>query len=119
MIAEFIQYTKEFVSFNTWMSIGLYWLPMALALVYSVWSFIEEYACDMKNRNDKYYTPSLTVGTILGRLVLSVLPYFNIPYAVFRAFPKLFESMATIIEGICNIPLVPPKKEKPNTDKQY
>jgi hypothetical protein len=110
--------------FTSWMGFMLYWLPASVcAYGYTIRSWIN-YQRDIKNREEaeidalspnhrvKFYHPSETIGTLIGRGLATVIPVVNLWAASFDVAPKLFGSMFKIIGRVFDQPLVPKRKVK-------
>lgn len=101
---------------NSWLALGLYWMPLALcAYGYTVRS-ARRFSADRIARAEAdteeraYYSPSITIGTLIGYAILSVMPIANLFSAIFDVAPKLFSSLIEWCEKALNIPLVPKRK---------
>jgi amino acid permease len=95
----------------------LYWLPFLICLFgYSHKTFVN-YQKDLKDRNEaKYYSPTDTVGAVIGRLIVSICPVINLWCAMFDVSPKLLANFITHLEIIFNTPLVPKKLQETSND---
>lgn len=91
----------------------LYWLPVAFCGVgYTVICW-EEYRDDLKRRDDdKYFTPTITVGSIVGRAVITAIPVANLCAAIFHVAPRLFGNFIDWLGRVLSIPLVKPRKRQ-------
>lgn len=95
---------------NVWIALGLYWLPLAICCVGYVIRTWRNYRKDRKARDaDKYYSPTDTVGTLIGRGIVSVVPIANLCAAAFDLAPEMLGRFIERIGKIFNQPLVPPK----------
>lgn len=110
--------------FTSWMGFGLYWLPASVcAYGYTIRSWVN-YQRDIKERDEaeidaqspnhrvKFYHPTETVGTLIGRGVVTVLPVANLWAASFDVAPRLFSSMFKWVGKVFDQPLVPKRKAK-------
>lgn len=118
-----------------WMGMLLYWLPLSICVVgYTIRTF-ENYQKDVAER-DKYtryldlkamksedgrtvdaratcyYSPTDTIGTLIGRALISLLPVGNLWAAMFDVSPRLFKKFFDFIEKVFDMPLVPRPTEK-------
>lgn len=55
----------------------------------------------------EYYHPSVTVGSIVGSLIVSVLPVVNLCMAVFWFLPTIAKDIVDLCSQWLDIPLVP------------
>jgi hypothetical protein len=100
---------------NSWIALLLYWLPLSLcAWGYTVRTVVK-IRKDRERRagNDthRYYIPDITVGTLVGYLVLTVTPVANLFASIFDVAPKLFASFFRFCETVLDMPLVPNRKK--------
>lgn len=112
-----IDYTITFVVNFSFLSITgalLYWLPACICAVGYVRKSVLEFCQDRRNRDSalrsggpSFYTPSLTVGLILGRTLVAAFPGINIPVAIFQHLPTLLGRFFRWMGGLLDIPLVP------------
>ena len=101
---DFVQSTSAAYGFF------LYWIPVALCLLGLAGDIIRGYTRDIKSRQDsKWYTPTLTVGRIVGWAILSFLPVVNIFRAAFTYLPAIVAWVVDKLDTVLNIPLVPKK----------
>jgi hypothetical protein len=112
-------YLKTFVEnfgFNTRLGIVVYWIPLFFcAYGYTVRTWIN-YQKDVLDRSiDKYYYPTDTIGDLIGRGLITIMPVGNLLAAIFDVAPRLFESFFRALKKIFTQPLVP-KKEKNETN---
>lgn len=56
------------------------------------------------------YHPTDTIGSIIGRVLVSWIPMANLWAAMFDLAPGVFEKLFNWIERVFNQPLVPPKE---------
>lgn len=97
--------------FTGWMGFFLYWLPLSLcAYGYTVRTWMN-YQADVAARSSEViYIPTDTIGTVVGRGLVSVLPVANIWAASFDVAPRLFSSFFGWLGRVFDQPLVPKKK---------
>lgn len=109
-----IEHTPEW---NSWMAILLFWMPMALCAYGYTVEFVQKYRKELRDRakaevDEKfYYSPELTLGWIVGHVVLTVMPMVNAFMAVFYVAPRVFGDFFTWIGKALDFPLVP-KRDK-------
>ena len=94
------------VSFNSTMAICLYWVPMIICLVGYLFDFVKDYQTDAKNYQESYYDPKLTIGSILGRLIVSVMPVLNLGMALFKHMGNIIKKILLVCEKALNIPII-------------
>lgn len=114
--------------FTSWMGFGLYWLPLSLcAYGYTVRTWLN-YQKDVTTREAAekdlraadtdlgrrsatyYYSPTDTVGTLIGRGLAATIPVVNLWAACFDVAPRLFASMFKWFGRVFDQPLVPKRK---------
>lgn len=113
-----------------WFGFLLYWIPMAVCVVgYTIRTF-ENYQKDIEARakyirylalkskkevdnriTQVFYSPTDKIGTLLGRALVSIVPFANAWAAIFDISPKLFCRLISMIEKIFDQPLVPRPKD--------
>ena len=108
-----------------WMGLFLYWLPLSLCVVgYTIRTF-ENFHKDIEARErylnylnakkneepfvnaNSYYTPTDTIGTLIGRALVSLMPVANLWAGIFDVSPRMFSRLISLVEKTFNIPLVP------------
>ena len=116
-----------------WMGLFLYWLPLSLCVVgYTIRTF-DNFKTDVSEREkylrylsikqekidsgkdlDKritcYYRPTDTIGTLIGRALVSITPVANLWAGVFDVAPRMFSRVIKIVEKAFDTPLVPEPK---------
>lgn len=104
---------------NSWIALLLYWLPMALCaygyLLRTIYKFRRDRAqrdAEESGQRNAYYFPSLTVGTIVGYVALSVWPVANLFSAIFDVAPGLFRRFFEWCGRVLDVPLVPKRKQE-------
>ena len=108
---------------NPWIAFFLYWLPLSLCTVGYTLRTFENYYKDVTNRDEyekeksknpesmaAYYSPTDTIGTLIGRAIVTIVPICNLWASVFDISPRLFGKLIRQIELIFNQPLVPKRK---------
>lgn len=91
-----------------WLGLLLYWLPLAVCLIGYVVRTWRNYQKDIKARAaDSIYTPTDTIGTLIGRALVSVVPVANLWASVFDLGPKIFGRFFKWIGNVFDQPLVP------------
>lgn len=115
MIDWIIKFAGETATFNSIFGICLYWVPMAVCFIgytmrtsRNIQKDKEERAKYKKEPDDKnYYTPTDTIGDLIGRGIVSVVPMCNLWAASFDVSPKLFGKFYSWIGKTFNQPIVP------------
>jgi hypothetical protein len=106
------------LAFNTYMAFLLYWGPLIICVVgYTIRTW-RNYQKDIIRREMTadaksvavYYNPTDTVGTLIGRAIVSVCPAANFWAAAFDVGPELFAGVIKRLAVIFDQPLVPPRK---------
>ncbi len=104
--------------FTGMMGILLYWLPASLCFYgYTVRTWLN-YQKDVKERERdtqakptcSSYCPTDTVGTLVGRGLVTVCPVANLWAASFDIAPKLFATFFDWVGKVFNTPLVPRRR---------
>lgn len=96
---------------TNWLGIVLYWVPAGLCIVGYIYSTVVDYLADLDDRSTaSHYKPDLTVGRILARILLSVIPGVNIALAVFQMLPRVVSTVCDWLGETFNTPLVPDSK---------
>jgi hypothetical protein len=108
-----LPFLKDTATFNSWIGIISYWVPVAICLVgYTVRTFVncgKEYRERMSYAaGDLYrYEPTETVGLILGRMITCFIPIANLGVAVFDFGATYLEMFVKFLDRAFNQPLVP------------
>lgn len=112
---------------NPWFALLLYWMPLSICFVGYTLRTFENYHKDLRNREIYersqapkppnfpdtkikyvgYYDPTDTIGTLIGRAIVSIVPVCNIWAAMFDVSPRLFERFIYRIRKLFDQPLVP------------
>jgi len=97
-------------SFTSWIALYTYWIPLVVCSVTYVGQFIDLYRKDLRDSQDdgKYYSPRLTVGWIVWRIIITALPCINL-------FAMVFDCAGSVLRWIgdaLDIPLVKKRKNK-------
>lgn len=98
--------------FNTPLAVLLYWVPLIICAVGYTLRTISDYRKDHVRRNsDQHYYPTLTLGTIIGRVLVTFIPVANIGTAAFDVGFDMMRWFFSWIGRVFNQPLVPKRKE--------
>lgn len=102
---------------TTLLGFFLYWLPLAICTVGYIARTYKHYQADLvaraawvENPKEKYYNPTDTVGTLIGRGIVSIIPVANLIAAVFDVAPRLLGNFFKMLGQIFDQPLVPKLK---------
>jgi hypothetical protein len=103
-----ISYIKEF-EWNSLLGILLYWVPLAFCAVFYTVRSAQNYMRDKEAREKPggYYVPSETVGALISRALVSVIPIANIWAAMFDLAPHVFGRLFRWLAATFSQPLVP------------
>ena len=101
-------------TYATELSVGLYWAPMAMCIVGYTARTFRNYRADVVKREAKeFYIPTDTVGTLIDRALVTVLPIANLWAACADVGPQMFDKLFAWIGRVFDQPLVPRKKDSP------
>lgn len=100
-----IEWIKNY-QFNGTLALFTYWVPLAVCLIVYAFRFVESYRDDVKNSTESYYRPTLTIGAILGHILLAVVPAVNLFAMVFDCTASVFRWFGRVLD----VPLV--RKQK-------
>ena len=94
---------------NRWIAFGLYWLPLAFCAVGYLMRTARNFTKDRTERvrPGAFYHPSDTIGTLIGRAFVTMLPVGNVFAAVFDLAPEVFGRFFSWIGRVFDQPLVP------------
>ncbi len=93
---------------NSTLGFPLYWMPLMTCAIGYIIRTSRNIVRDKSEREriGAYYTPTDTLGTLIGRGVVSVVPVANLCAAVFDVSPELFSGLIERLERIFCTPLV-------------
>ena len=109
---------------NSFFGFILYWIPFLFCLFGYTLRTYKNFRQDIvdrkkdeseseENRNKYCYTsysPTDTIGSLIGRFIVLILPIVNIWAAMFDLALGIFHNFFKIIRSIFNQPLVPKRK---------
>lgn len=102
---EFVK-TFSVFNFNDMMTLLLYWLPFSLcAYGYTIRTW-KQYRADLVACSEKFYTPTLTVGSIIGHSIVTICPLANLWVSVFDIGPTLFNGLFKWLGKMFDMPIV-------------
>lgn len=101
------------VTFNSILGFLLYWVPLLFCMVGYTIRTGKNYRKDIKARDKLFdsYHPTDTIGTLIGRALVSIIPIANLWAAIFNLAPDFFGELFDYIGKIFDQSLVPRKKE--------
>jgi len=95
-------------SWNGPLALLLYWLPLAFCVYgYTARTWVNYRKDRAKRDGDGYYVPTDTVGDVLGRALMVVIPFANLLAAAFDLGPEVFGRFFAALARVFNQPLVP------------
>ena len=94
---------------NSTLGLLLYWLPLAFCGYGYLLRTHRNYQKDKAKREEPggYYAPTDTLGTLIGRGLVSVVPVANLCAATFDLGPEVFGRAFKLIGEVFDQPLVP------------
>lgn len=117
-----IKYIQELILntlvFNSILGICLYHLPLIICLLYYSIKSIRNYLIDKKHRMLKqqhitdYYYPTDTIGMLLERFIVCIVPIINLMSTIFVIMPDVCERYFVIINDFLSKPVVSDFKVK-------
>lgn len=86
-------------------------LPAVLCLVGYFFRTIRKVKEDKARRKEygEWYVPEESIGTVLGRIIVSIIPGLNIAALLVDLFQEIFEKVTEAIKRFVSIPLVKKK----------
>lgn len=89
----------------------VYWVPLLLCLIgYTIRTWVN-YRKDVIARElDQYYVPTDKIGTLIGRVLVTITPAVNLFVLFFDLAPRFFGNFFVWIERVFNTPVVPSRK---------
>lgn len=118
MIDWIVRFSLKTATFNSIFGICLYWLPLVLcAFGYTVRTAKniqkdKEERSRIEKKGEGYYEPTDTIGDLIGRSVITIIPIGNLWAALFDVSPEVFERLFEWIGKTFNQPLVPRRKNR-------
>lgn len=113
---ETITTTLSLFEFTSTMGILLYWVPVAMCSIGYTSRTWRNYRKDVKARKkaeettNGYYAPTDTLGSLIGRGLVTIIPGGNILAATFDVAPTMFGRIFSFIGSVFDQPLVPKRK---------
>jgi len=97
--------------FNNLLVVLLYWSPLGFCVFGYTVRTAKNYRKDISHRspNEKsqFYYPTDTLGDIVGRAIVSLIPIANLWAACFDLAPEIFRRLFDVLGALFNQPLVP------------
>lgn len=102
------------MTFNSWLGIMLYWAPLGFCMVgYTIRTFRNVQDDIRRRRTQGFgYSPTDTIGTLIGRALVTLVPVANLWAGLFDLGPTVFQKLYDWLGDTFNQPLVPPKKKQ-------
>lgn len=114
------------VNFNFLSLAGVlwYWVPLAICLLGYALRTWRNYRIDVDNRQScpsrfRVYTPTDTVGNLLGRVIKSVVPILNILAVITDVGPELGRRYFKWLHRVLTQPVVPDNRKSPTRQEIY
>lgn len=102
-----IDYAREF-QWNSTLGILLFWVPLAFCLFGYTLRTAKNYRKDLARReSETFYHPTDTIGALMGRALVSIIPVANIWAAMFDLAPEVFGRLFKWLGQVFDQPLVP------------
>ena len=108
-------------AWNGWIALVAFWLPLLLCAYGYIIRSARDFANDRAARanselpasqSNGYYSPTITIGTLVGRVLLTVVPIVNLFAAIFDVAPKVFGDFIKWFGKAFDIPLVPKRAKR-------
>lgn len=100
---------------NSPLAVLLYWMPLLMCSIGYFIRTYQNYQKDISARDlQTLYFPTDTVGSLIGRGLVTVLPIGNLLAAIFDVGPQLFRRFFGWIAKVFDQPLVPRRKSLPS-----
>jgi hypothetical protein len=132
MVTEVVQsvqvFAKDTATFNSWIGMCVYWLPVLICAIGYTLRTINNAAKDVVSREENAklqeeakkignkvfhdYYPTDTVGTVIGRIIVTVLPVANFWAALVDLTPKFWCEVGRFLNRVFSQPLVPRYRNK-------
>jgi hypothetical protein len=93
---------------NKWLAFVLYYIPMVLCAWGYFWRTYRNVQKDKKARETPSgYVPTDTIGSLIGRAILIILPVGNLLAGIFDVGPEVFGAFFNWLGEVFSQPLVP------------
>lgn len=103
---------------NPYVALFLYYIPTATSLIYWISEVVKQYIREQKEyhealeKGENFYA-ELSVGHIIGLIIISFIPVVNIFVMLFRFLPVIVSRIYTTCSKFFDIKLVPNNKVPP------
>ncbi len=106
---DFLQSWALRIWSDAWLAGLLYWLPLGFCAVGYIARTARNFATDRRERvrPGAFYRPTDTLGSLIGRALVTMLPVGNLLAAIFDLSPEVFGKFFEWIGKVFNQPLVP------------
>lgn len=116
MIDWIVGFSVATFTFNSIFGFVLYWVPMLCCAVGYSLRTMKNYRKDIKERVSYTtwshgYSPTDSVGTILGRFFICFIPIANLVCTIADIAPSFFGRFFDWLEKTFNTPIVPDSKK--------
>jgi len=128
MVDWFMQFSKDTFMFNSFIGFLIYWVPLSFCVFGYTVRTAKNYQSDLKQRKDhekkkaageanekdyrlSWYTPTDTIGDLIGRAIISFIPIANFWAGLFDLAPDMFRGFFEFIGRVFDIPLVPERAD--------
>jgi hypothetical protein len=109
VVIDMIEWILSF-EFNSVLGICLYWAPLLLCSYgYAIRTWVN-YRKDRIARDsteNKHYSPTDTLGSLIGRGLVAIIPIANLLAAIFDVAPETFGRFLGFVGKVFSQPLVP------------
>lgn len=97
---------------NPYLVVFGYWLPVVTSLVYWSFEITKKYINEQKAytdavKNGHLFISELTIGHIVGMVIVSFIPMVNAFVMLFRFLPTIIGKIYSVCDRIFNIKLTP------------
>lgn len=94
---------------NTLLAGLLYWLPLAFCAFGYLMRTARNFRKDRgeRTRPGAFYHPTDTIGSLIGRAIVTLLPVGNLLAAIFDLGPEVFGKFFEWLRAVFDQPLVP------------
>jgi hypothetical protein len=100
---------QAFIPSNKWIAFVAYWVPFIFCSFGYIVRTCRNYKNDRQERllRGNSYSPTDTIGTLIGRGLITIIPLANVCAALFDLSPEIFGKFFKWLSRVFNQPLVP------------